>query len=101
VHSDNKNRRIAITNTNGEFFICGIKSLKAIVLQSFTLTDKIPILSYRLSWSYNIVVCLLPEEIRWYEFKEEAKELDNWKVVDKITCWELYEDKKLLVIGYW
>jgi len=99
VNSDGKNGRIAITNSNGELFICDIKTLKIVVLQSFKLTYEISILSSRLSCSRNIIVCLLPGEIRWYEYGEQKKELGNWKVVDKITCWELYENKNFLVVG--
>jgi len=55
VHSDDKNGRIARTNTENELFICDIKILKAIISQSFRLRDEIFILSSRLSWPHNMI----------------------------------------------
>lgn len=101
VHSDSKTGTIVITNVNGEVFICDIKSLKATLLQTLSLTDNLPILSSRLNLAHGTLVCLLPEEVRWFEYgaKEKGQELGRWKAASKVTCWELYERKNIAVVG--
>eukprot|EP00826_Nyctotherus_ovalis_P011859 TRINITY_DN1308_c0_g1_i3.p1 TRINITY_DN1308_c0_g1~~TRINITY_DN1308_c0_g1_i3.p1 ORF type:complete len:443 (-),score=110.84 TRINITY_DN1308_c0_g1_i3:166-1494(-) len=100
VHSDSKAGTIIITNVNGELFICDIKSLKATLLQTLSLTDNLPILSSRLNLTHEVIVCLLPEEMRWYEYsaKSKGQELGRWKAASKVTCWEMYERKNVVVL---